>query len=125
MTTPPEPDAPSADVRDATRRTFLAAERTWLAWWRTGLGAAAVAITVGRLLPSLTSGARWPFRLLGLGYGAVAIAVLMLGATRQRRVAEALRRGDYDQLSSPLVIWLTAAAVALAIATLVLIAVAL
>jgi uncharacterized membrane protein YidH (DUF202 family) len=117
------PDRPDPLPADASRRTWLAAERTWLAWWRTGLGGAAVAIAVGRVLPSLTHGARWPFRLLGLGYAAVAIAVLVIGAVRQQRVAEALRRGSYDQLSSPLVLWLTAAAVLLAAGTLAVVAV--
>ena len=63
-------------------------------------------------------------RLLGLGYGVVAIAVLVIGAVRQNQVAAALRRGSYEELSSPLVMWLTAAAVALSLATLVVIAVA-
>jgi inner membrane protein YidH len=118
------PDTGEPQATDVTRRTWLAAERTWLAWWRTGLGAAAVSIGVGRLLPGLTGGARWPLRLLGLGYGLVAIAVLVIGAVRQKRVASALRRGSYEELSSPLVMWLTAAAVALSVVTLVVIAVA-
>jgi uncharacterized membrane protein YidH (DUF202 family) len=122
MTAAPEPDAGETDLADVKRRTWLAAERTWLAWWRTGLGAAAVSIGVGRLLPDLTGGALWPLRLLGLGYGVVAIAVLVIGAVRQNQVAAALRRGSYEELSSPLVMWLTAAAVALSLATLVVIA---
>ena len=122
MTAAPEPDAGETDLADVKRRTWLAAERTWLAWWRTGLGAAAVSIGVGRLLPGLTGGALWPLRLLGLGYGVVAIAVLVIGAVRQNQVAAALRRGSYEELSSPLVMWLTAAAVALSLATLVVIA---
>ena len=126
MTAAPEPDvdAGETDLADVKRRTWLAAERTWLAWWRTGLGAAAVSIGVGRLLPGLTGGALWPLRLLGLGYGVVAIAVLVIGAVRQNQVAAALRRGSYEELSTPLVMWLTAAAVALSLATLVVIAVA-
>jgi hypothetical protein len=48
----------------------------------------------------------------------------VIGAVRQRRVAAALRRGDYEELSSPMVMWLTAAAVALAVATLLVIALA-
>jgi putative membrane protein len=119
-----EPDPGEPEIADVKRRTWLAAERTWLAWWRTGLGAAAVSIGVGRLLPGLTGGARLPLRLLGLGYGLVAIAILVIGAVRQSRVASALRRGDYEELSSPLVMWLTAAAVALAVATLLIIALA-
>ena len=104
---------------------MLAAERTWLAWWRTGLGAAAVAIAVGRVLPGLTSGTRWPFRALGIGYGVLAVVVLATGAVRQQRAAKALRRGGYDELSTPLVLWLTAAAVALSVATLAVVVVAL
>ena len=122
MTVAPEPDAGETDLADVKRRTWLAAERTWLAWWRTGLGAAAVSIGVGRLLPGLTGGALWPLRLLGLGYGVVAIAVLVIGAVRQNQVASALRQGSYEELSSPLVMWLTAAAVALSLATLMVIA---
>jgi putative membrane protein len=110
-------------VQDASRRTRLAAERTWLAWWRTGLAATAGAIAIGRVLPSVTGGAHWPFRLLGLGYGALAIAVLIIGAVRQRHGAEALSRGGYDEMSFSLVAWLTGAAVALAAATLALVAV--
>jgi putative membrane protein len=109
----------------AADRTWLAAERTWLAWWRTGLGTAAVAIGVGRLLPGLTGGSKWPFRVLGLGYGVLAVAILVLGAARQRHLAEALAQNRYDQLSSPLVTWLTAAALILATATLAVIAVSL
>jgi uncharacterized membrane protein YidH (DUF202 family) len=121
----PDDDAGEPGVVDASRRTSLAAERTWLAWWRTGLGAAALAVGVGRLLPGLAGGSHWPLRLLGLGYGALAVAVLVIGAVRQSRVAAALREGRYDQLSSRLVLWLTATAVALALATLAVVAVTL
>jgi putative membrane protein len=126
MTATPAPgsDAGDPELADVKRRTWLAAERTWLAWWRTGLGAAAVSIGVGRLLPGLTGGARWPLKVLGLGYGLVAIAVLVIGAIRQTKVASALRRGSYEELSTPLVMWLTGAAVGLSVATLVVIAVA-
>ena len=119
----PEDDVPPAHSDDVTRRTWLAAERTWLAWWRTGIGAAAVAIAVGRLVPGATHGARWPFQVLGVGYGLVAVAALIAGAIRQRRTAEALRRGSYEALSSPLLMWLTAAAVLLSIGTVALVAV--
>ena len=117
----PAPEDPGADVK---RRTWLAAERTWLAWWRTGVAAAAVSIGVGRLLPGLSGGTHWPLKALGIGYGILAIGVLVIGAVRQRRVGEALRRGGYEPLSSPLVTWLTAAGVLLAIATLATIAAA-
>ena len=120
----PEP-AEGDPLAEVERRTWLAAERTWLAWWRTGVGVAAVSIGVGRLLPGLTGGSRLPLKLLGLGYGILAVAVLVIGAVRQNRVVAALRRGSYESLSSPLVNWLTVAGVALALATLAVIAVGL
>jgi putative membrane protein len=109
--------------RDVTRRTRLAAERTWLAWWRTGVAVSAVGVAVGRLLPELGHHERWLFRVLGIGYALLAVALLVVGAVRQRRVELSLRRGEYDALSSPLVMILTAAGIALAALTLVLVAI--
>jgi putative membrane protein len=120
-----EPEPRGAESDDVTRRTWLAAERTWLAWWRTGVAASALAIGIGRLLPETTHGARWPFRLLGIAYALLAVAILVVGARRQRRTAGALRRGAYAQLSSPLVMWLTAIAVALSLAAIALVGVSL
>jgi uncharacterized membrane protein YidH (DUF202 family) len=120
---PPQPQAPDPDARDPTRRTWLAAERTWLAWWRTALGAAAVSIGVGRVLPDVVHSARWPFTLLGIGYALLAIAVLLAGAIRQQRTAEALRRGSYSEMSASLVLWLTAGALVLAVGSLILVVV--
>jgi uncharacterized membrane protein YidH (DUF202 family) len=65
------------------RRTSLAAERTLLAWWRTGLTAIAVALGVGRLLPELTHHAiRWPYVALGIGFALYGIAMFLLGTRR-------------------------------------------
>jgi putative membrane protein len=118
-----ESSDPDPGTSDVTRRTWLAAERTWLAWWRTGIGTSALALGIGRLLPEVTHGARWPFRLLGVAYAVLAVAILLLGARRQQRTARALRRGSYDELSSPLVMWLTAIAVLLAVGAVALVGV--
>ena len=119
----PEADPAAPQNSDVTRRTWLAAERTWLAWWRTGIGASAVAVGVGRIVPELTHGARWPWRVLGIAYGLLAVAVLVIGGIRQQRTAEALRSGSYSELSSPLVHWLTAAAVAVSFVAVILVAI--
>lgn len=108
-----------------SRATSLAAERTWLAWWRTGIATGAVALAVGRLLPGLTGGARWPFRLVGIGYGLLSVAILVVGAVRQRRASAALRSGEFRELNLSLVDWLTAAAVGLSVVAVVLVAIAL
>ena len=121
------PDQPAFDRKDTdvTRRTWLAAERTWLAWWRTGIAASAVAIAIGRLSPESDRRGAVALPLLGLGYAALAVAILVIGALRQRSSARALERGDYAPLSSPVVMWMTAGAIVLSVATMVLVAVAL
>ncbi|HKI23207.1 MAG TPA: DUF202 domain-containing protein [Gaiellaceae bacterium] len=75
------------EVEDATRRTRLATERTYLAWWRSGLTALAVGLAAGKLVPELSAGASWPYELLGAGYSLLGIAFIfygIAGSTRSR-----------------------------------------
>ena len=67
---------PPDQVVDATRRTRLAGERTYLAWWRSGLTALAVSLGAGKLVPELAGGPRWPYAILGTGYGVLAVITL-------------------------------------------------
>ena len=53
--------------RDCAQRR-MAAERTWLAWWRTALVATAGALGVGRLAPRLLHAASAPYIVLGCCY---------------------------------------------------------
>jgi putative membrane protein len=69
----------AVEVEDATRRTRLATERTYLAWWRSGLAALAVGLAAGRLVPELSSGASWPYELLGVGYSLLGVAFISYG----------------------------------------------
>ncbi len=118
----PDEAAPYAgSPGDGTRRTLLAAERTWLAWWRTGLAVSAVALAVGRLLPAVSSGARWPPRLLGVGYGLLALFVFVIGSVRQRDTAAAVRRGSFAPLSRTVVLALTSFSIVLVAGTLAII----
>jgi Domain of unknown function (DUF202) len=50
---------------DATRRTRLANERTYLAWLRSAPSALAVAVGAGKIVPDVAHVTRWPFELLG------------------------------------------------------------
>lgn len=86
------------DEVDATRRTRLANERTYLAWWRGGLTGIAVALGVGALLPRLTGGSRWPFIALGSGFGVLAILFIGYGVHRFQAVEHALRQGHFAPL---------------------------
>ncbi len=111
------------DSFDPTRRTMLAAERTWLAWWRTGIAAATAAVGVGGLVPNLVEGSRWPYELLGAGYALVAIGVFAFAIVRQRRIETALRSGEQPSMDLSWVIVLTLAGGVLALATLVVVVV--
>jgi putative membrane protein len=115
----PEPESP-AQV-DAWQRTSMAAERTWLAWWRTALTATAGALAVGRFAPDLLDVAPWPYVLLGSGYAALAVALLVLGARRQRELERAIRDGVHAPLAFRVVAAFTIGGVLLVIVTVVLV----
>jgi putative membrane protein len=116
---PPAPTPPS-DL-DQDRRTSMAAERTWLAWWRTALGATAGALAVGRFAPQLLHVAPWPYIVLGCGYASLAVALSIVGAQRQRQLEDALRRGGHAPLRFRTVALFTAGGVGLAVMTVVLV----
>ena len=103
--TEPESPARAAAQVDVWQRTSMAAERTWLAWWRTALTATAGALAVGRFAPELLDVAPWPYVLLGCGYAALALGLLVFGARRQRE----LERSILDGIHVPLAYWLVAA----------------
>ncbi len=90
---------------DPTRRTFLAQERTLLAWWRTAFAAIGVALAVGRLLPEIAHLPKEPFLALGTGWGVLALGLVAFGLVRHRAGERALRAGSYLHLSPQ---WLVA-----------------
>ena len=88
----------SAPDPDAERRTRLANERTYLAWWRTALTAFAVSIGTGKLVPALTDEAPLPYTLLGTGFAALGLALVLGAFARQRAVERAVREGGFAQV---------------------------
>src|SRR5436190_23785379 len=113
--------AAGADDGGMASRTSMAAERTWLAWWRTALAATAGALGIGRLAPELLEVAAWPYVLLGCGYAALAIGLLLVGAQRQRHLERALQTGGHVPLRFRTVGWFTVGGIALAVMTVVLV----
>ena len=107
----------SPTIGDMTR-TDLAAERTWLAWWRTGLTATAAGVGVGRLLPEVTGGTHWPYVVLGAGYACVGLGLMVAGGVRQARIRNAVRRGAFNELGDVSVAAFTVAGALLTLATL-------
>ena len=117
-----EPLTPASPSElDQERRTSMAAERTWLAWWRTALGATAGALAVGRFAPKLLDVAPWPYIVLGCGYAALAVALAIVGAQRQRELEHALRAGGHTPLRFRTVLVFTVGGVALALLTVALV----
>lgn len=82
-------------MEDATRRTRLASERTYLAWWRTGLTTLAVSLAAGKLVPELSTGAAWPYEVIGIAFALVGLVFIVYAYLRQKRVEEALARGEF------------------------------
>jgi inner membrane protein YidH len=79
---------------DATRRTRLANERTFLAWWRTALGTEGLAVAVGKVLPELTDDAHWPYVSLGLLLALLGVVLALIGWWRHAVVDRALHGGE-------------------------------
>src|ERR1700723_2805246 len=112
---PAEPEARGDAARDATRRTRLANERTYLAWWRTGLTALAVSLGAGKLIPALAPGAQWPYTVAGIGFALVGLAFIGYASVRHRRVERALDRGEFAPPEDRLIAALAVIGVALAL----------
>ena len=108
-------------VEDATRRTRLATERTYLAWWRSGLAALAVGLAAGKLVPELSSGAAWPYEVLGVGYSLLGVAFIYYGHRRQREVEAAVERGEWAAFDARIATALTLTGVLLGAATIIVV----
>jgi putative membrane protein len=117
----PSPPVP-VDVGDmAVKQAVMAAERTWLAWWRSALVALAGALAVGRVTPQVLHVAPWPYVVLGVGYGLIAIGMVIVGALRHERLARVTLTSADSTLDSRLIAAFSAAGVAVAACTLALI----
>ena len=94
----------SARRGEALARTYLANERTELAWWRTGFTVLAVALGgADGWCPSSPTARQVALRGLGLAYALYGIALIVYGTARSRAVDAALWRGEY-QPSTDLVV---------------------
>ena len=83
------------ESHDALRRTRMANERTYLAWWRTGLTSLAVSLAAGKVVPSLTHAARWPYAIAGAGFALLGVMCITYGYRRERQIDRALREGQF------------------------------
>lgn len=96
---------------DATRRTHLANERTYLAWWRTGLACMAGSLGV----PAFATGSETLAVIAGVIFGLLAIACFVYGWLRFRQVDTAVRDGEYIRPDDRFVGTLAAAGILVAL----------
>ena len=109
------------EAQDATRRTRLANERTYLAWWRTGLTALAVSLAAGRVVPTLSHKTAWPYEVVGAGFAVLGIACIVNAYQREREIERALTEGRFANMDSRVTAVLTTLGVVLGVLTLGLI----
>jgi putative membrane protein len=109
------------ETRDAARRTRLANERTYLAWWRTGLTSLAVCVALGRIVPGVSDVTSWPYQVVGAAYGAVGVGFMLVAHWRVRMVERAVDRGDFARLDERISLALLLVGFALGVATIALV----
>jgi uncharacterized membrane protein YidH (DUF202 family) len=80
-----------------------------------------VALAAGKLVPELSSGASWPYELLGLGYAVFGIALISYGHRRLSSVEAALRRGEWAPIDTRASAALTAVGTLLGAATILVV----
>ena len=106
---------------DTALNVGMAAERTWLAWWRTALVATAGALGVGRLAPRLLHAAPAPYIVLGCCYALLSIALLVVGSRRHRALERAIERREPAPLHATTVALFTVGGVIVATITTVVV----
>jgi putative membrane protein len=110
------------DPRDFTRRTLLANERTYLAWWRTGITSIATALAAARLVPQLAKVKHdWPYTVLGVGFALIGIVCFAYGHIRRMQVDRAVREGSFVDLDHTVTLIISVGGVILALGLVALI----
>jgi inner membrane protein YidH len=109
------------EAHDASRRTRLANERTYLAWWRTGLASLAVGLGTGKLLPAVASGTQWPYTVVGIGFTAIGVFFIAYAFERHKRVEAAVLRGEFAPPQERVIAGLAIVGVVLGLLVIVLI----
>jgi len=109
------------EIVDATRRTRLASERTYLAWWRSGLTALAVSVGFGKIVPGVADVTKWPYEVAGVGFALIGTVFFAYGAHRQRSLDRALDRGEFAKPDDRVMLALALAGVVLGLLALALV----
>jgi putative membrane protein len=74
---------------------MLANERTFLAWWRTGLAALTAGLAAAQVVPKLAETEhQWPYTILGAGLAVLGTLCLGYGQWRRVAVERAIRNDE-------------------------------
>ena len=112
----------NAAVADGdTQRTRLANERTYLAWWRTGIAGVAAGFAVGRVVPEVVDGESWPYVAVGAALTAAGLLAFVYGAVRYRELDASLREGREPATRAGAILVLAAVGVAAGVASILLV----
>jgi len=119
----PDDAAPDPSVLSEliVKQTLMAAERTWLTWWRSALVAAAGGLAVGRVTPEALHVASWPYVLLGVGYGVLALGLTIVGARRHRRLRDGILTAADAGIDTRAVALFSAGGIVIALCTIALV----
>jgi len=81
----------------------------------------AVSVGVGRIVPGVAHVVSWPDLAIGVGYGVLGIAFMVIAQLRVRAVERAVDRGDFARLDDRVSFALLVAGIVLGAATILLI----
>ena len=103
------------------QRMRLVYERTYLAWWRTGLAGIAAGFAVGRVLPEIVGGTNWPYIALGTLLAASGLAAMVYGIVHYRELQAALREDREPHTGEGFVLALAAVGIVVGAASVLLV----
>ena len=102
-------------------RTQLLHERTYLAWWRTGLAGIAAGFAIGRVLPEVVGGTNWPYIALGTALSASGLAAMVYGIVHYRELQAALREDRESRTGEGFLLALAAVGIVVGAASVLLV----
>ena len=76
---------------------------------------------IGRLVPEVSDVTRWPYALVGAGFGVLGLVFIWLGFARARAVEDALDRGSFAPLDVRVTTRLLVAGLVLGVAVLLVV----
>ena len=81
----------------------------------------AVSVGVGRIVPGVAHVESWPYQAIGVGYGVLGIAFMVIAQRRVRAVERAVDRGNFARLDDRVSFALLGAGIVLGAGTILLI----